>query len=449
MKKYLLVTSCLSFLALISDNALAEKSSGDVGYRIQKLEDEIQLLKRQQEVKEEKEKSAAEKAANVEFGKKGLKITSPDKNYELSLRGTLQFDSRNFLDDDNNTGRDDLLARRLRPTLEGKAGNASFRLMPDFAGSTTRVFDAHADYKLTDTFQFRFGKFKTPIGLERLQSAADLTFVERGHPSNLAPTRDFGFMVYGNPIADVLEYQVGVFNGNQDLGNTDGDDDDSKDVVARIFTHPFRNSDIVSLQGFGAGIAGSIGEREGASTKTILGTYKSPGQQDFFRYRSDTFADGQHSRLYPQAYWYSGNKGLIAEYAVSDQEVTRGVNHAQLQHKAWQIATSYVITGEDINFKGGVKPLNDFNINKGGIGAWEITARVGETDVDDKTFTTFADRNVAASKARSYGGGVSWYLNENVKLLANYDFTKFEGGATGGKDRPDEQALFARTQFRF
>lgn len=450
MTKHLLAATALSVSLLTLQPHLAHaETSGGVSQRIQKLEEEIALLKRQQEVQDEKDKAAAEKAANVEFGKKGLKITSPDKNYELSLRGNFQFDSRNFLNDDNNTGRDDLLARRLRPILEAKAGNASFRLMPDFAGATTRIFDAHADYKLTDSVQFRFGKFKTPVSLERLQSPADMFFIERGHPSNLAPSRDFGFMVYGNPIADVLEYQLGVFNGNQDLGNTDGDDDDSKDIAARIFAHPFRNSDTVALQGLGVGIAGSIGEREGSSSKTILGTYKSPGQQDFFRYRSDTFADGQHWRLYPQAYWYSGNVGLLAEYAISNQEVTRGANHAELEHNAWQLAGSYVLTGEDVNFRGGIKPSEDFDFNKGGIGAWEVTARVGQTDVDDKTFVTFADSNVAASKARSYGGGLNWYLSENLKLLANYDFTQFDGGATGGQDRPDEHALFTRAQFRF
>lgn len=447
MRTLILATTALSLSFPIFSSAA--ESNAALTARIQKMEEELALLKRQLEVKAEKEQVVAEKAANVEFGKKGLKVTSPDKNYELTLRGNFQFDSRTFLKDDDNTGRDDLLARRLRPVLEAKAGNASFRLMPDFAGSTTRIFDAHVDYKLFDALQFRMGKFKTPVSLERLQSPADMFFIERGHPSNLAPSRDFGFMVYGNLVPDMLEYQLGVFNGNQDLGNTDGDDDDGKDIAARIFAHPFRNSNTVSLQGLGAGIAGSLGDREGSASKTILGTYKSPGQQDFFRYRSDTFANGQHWRLYPQAYWYSGNKGLLAEYAISNQEVSRGANSAELQNKAWQVAGSYVLTGEDVNFRGGVKPFEDFDISKGGTGAWEVTARVGATDVDDKAFVNFVDSTVAASKAQSYGGGLNWYVSENLKLVINYDFTQFDGGAAGDQDRSNEHALFTRTQFRF
>lgn len=446
--KHYIIAATVSVLAFQSP---AWAASEDLGKRIEALEKEIQLLKHKQEVQEEKDAAAAaeEKSANVELGKSGLKIASPDGNYALSLKGYFQIDGRSFINDDNNTGKNDILARRLRPTLELKAGDASFRLMPDFSGSTTRIFDAHADYKLYDALQFRVGKFKTPIGLERLQSASDIAFIERGHPANLVPNRDVGLMAYGFPIPDVLEYQLGVFNGNADLANTDGDDDDNKDVAARIFVQPFHNSNTVALQGLGVGVGGSIGDRAGSTSKPILGAYKTPGQQDFFKYRSDVFADGEHWRLYPQAYWYYGPLGVLAEYAISHQEVTRGAVHDELQHNAWQLETSYVLTGEDASFKGGVKPANPFNLQNGGFGAWEVAARVGATNVDNDTFVTFADANAAASKAQSYGVGVNWYMNENLKLAADYDFTEFDGGASGGQDRPDEQALFTRVQFRF
>jgi len=411
------------------------------------------LAQRLIEVEQEKSLGNAEKFGTVEVGKKGLKFTSPDKQYELRLTATTQFDSRNFIADKGNTGRDDLLARRLRPTLEAKAGNASFRLMPDFAGSSTRIFDAHADYKLTDAVQFRFGKFKTPVSLERLQSAADLHFIERGHPSNLAPSRDFGAQVYGNIIPEVLEYQLGVFNGNADLANTDNDDDDKKDIAGRIFAHPFKNSETAVLQGLGLGVGASTGDREGSSTKRILGTYKTPGQQDFFTYRSDSFANGKHTRLYPQAYWYYNNIGLLAEYATSEQEVTRGARSGELKHKAWQVEGSYVLTGELVNFRGGVKPFSDFNFEKGGIGAWEVVARIGETDIDNKAFSggglSFADPSVSASKAETLGFGLNWYLSENLKLATNFEQTKFEGGASGGRNRADEKVALTRVQFRF
>lgn len=447
-------TAFLGFAMFLPPPAFAADDGNDrsVNERIEQLEADLALLKRQKEVDDEKAKSAAEKAALVEFGRKGLKISSPDKKYELSLKGYAQLDHREFLDDNNESNRGEFLVRRARPTLEVKAGDASLRIMPDFAGSTTRVFDAYVDYKLFNELQFRVGKFKPPVGLERLQSATDTFFIERGHPTNLVPTRDIGAQVYGNLFDERLEYQLGIFNGTPDLGNTDSDVDDKKDIVARVFTTPLRNSDIVALQGLGFGISGSTGEREGSTTNTLLGDYRTPGQQAFFRYRTGgtaTFADGSHWRVSPQAYWYYTNFGLLAEYVQSNQEVTRSGSTEELEHSAWQIAGSYVITGEDVNFRGGIKPNEDFDIESGGWGAFEAVARVGETDIDDDAFPVFADPSASASKAQSFGAGVNWYLNENVKLQLNYDHTTFDGGASGDQDRPDEEALISRVQFRF
>ncbi len=76
MNKHLLTATALSVGLYTSQSAIvyAQEYSGDADQRLQKLEQEIVLLKRQREVQEEKDKSAAEKAAGVEFGKKGLKI---------------------------------------------------------------------------------------------------------------------------------------------------------------------------------------------------------------------------------------------------------------------------------------------------------------------------------------------------------------------------------------
>jgi phosphate-selective porin OprO/OprP len=337
--------------------------------------------------------------------------------------------------------------------------------MPDFAGGSARTFDAHVDYSLVDALRLRMGKFKPPIGLERLQSATDTFFIERGLPTNLVPTRDLGFQVYGSVIPETLEYQLGIFNGVADLANGDGDDDDRKDIAARIFTHPFRRSESLLLQGLGFGVGGSLGEREGSPTrsnlKPILGDYRSPGQQTIFRYRagsasqddaefaaSTVFADGDHVRIAPQAYWFWNAFGLLAEYTRSSQEVTRGTRTTTLDHDAWQVTFSWVLTSEDAGFRGGVKPARRFNPHEGAWGAVQVVTRIGEIDFDDDAFPLYADAARSVTRARSAGIGVNWYLNENVELWLDYDYTRFDGGAVAGADREDEQALFTRFQFR-
>lgn len=451
MRKILLTASAIG-LVLSGSNA---KAADSVSSRINKLEQEIQLLKRQQEVSEEKSIAAAEKNANVEIGKKGLAISSPDKKYQLELHGVFQFDNRSFVGDENvTTGRSENLVRRARPTLNIKSGNASLVFTPDFAGTSTtsnntKTIDAYTEYKFNNAAKVRFGKFKSPIGLEQLQSDPDTLFTERGYVASLIPQRDIGLQIAGEAITDILEYQAGIFNGGVDNGNTDGDNDGKKDFVARLFVKPFRNSDIVTLQGFGVGVGGSVGERDGSTSNRQLPTYVTPGQQTFFTYSSAAYADGTQWRASPQAYWYSGNKGILAEYAVSAQRVTNGASSVELQNKAWNVAASYVITGEDVSFSGGVKPANDFNPSEGNWGAWEVVARVGALKIDDKAFPLVSSISSSAKEAKSYGIGINWYLSENVKLATNYNYTEFDGGAAGGLDKPEEQVIQSRVQFRF
>ncbi len=456
-KKLLLATTILAVGLSSAANAADSVSS-----RIERLEQEIQLLKRQNEVKEEETAKVAEKEATVEVGKKGLSITSPDKKYQVAVKGVFQFDNRSFVNDESTNAtnlKNETIVRRARPILTVKAGDALLYFMPDFAGTATtsnntKIFDAYAEYKFSDAAKVRVGKFKPPVGLEQLQSDPDTFFMERGYAASLTPTRDVGAQLAGEVIPDILEYQLGIFNGTTDGGNADGDADDKKDFAGRVFAKPFRNSDLVSLQGFGAGIGGSIGDREGrtGATPTTINTYSSVGQQQFFSYTGAAYATGAQWRLQPQTYWFSGNKGVIAEYGISNINVSNatGAISRELQNTAWNVAASYVLTGEDINFSGGVKPAADFNPSKGTYGALELVARAGALEVDDEAFTSgLASLTASASKAETLGGGLNWYLSENLKIAANYNFTQFDRGAAAGADRADEHAIFSRIQFRF
>ena len=77
-------------------------------------------------------------------------------------------------DDDPLSDKDTFLIRRLRPQLAGTVfGLADFLFVPDFAGSQAVVFDAYADVHPTPFLRLRAGKFKSPLGLERLQSDPD------------------------------------------------------------------------------------------------------------------------------------------------------------------------------------------------------------------------------------------------------------------------------------
>jgi phosphate-selective porin OprO/OprP len=383
--------------------------------------------------------------------KDGFSLESADGQYSLKLRGYAQADGRFHPSDDADAISNNFLLRRARPILEVTVGQYfGFRVMPDFAGSQAALQDAYWEGKFDPAFSVRAGKFKPPIGYERLQSATDVTFAERGLPTNLAPSRDIGLQV-GGEAGGVFEYQVGVFNGAPDLGAPDTDLNDAKDLAARVFLQPIKDG---ALRGLGFGISGSTGVEEGSATATDLAGYRSASQQTFFRYRTDALvpdntvvANGRRSRLAPHAYLGLGSLGLLGEYTINRQEVRVGATTARLTHRAWQASGSFFVTSEYADFRSPT-PRKPFDPKAGTFGALELAARYGELDIDDDAFPLFASPSGSAGKAKGLGLGVNWHLNKQIKVLVSYEHTTFEGGAETG-DRAPEDFVVTRFQHAF
>jgi phosphate-selective porin OprO/OprP len=309
--------------------------------------------------------------------------------------------------------------------------------------------------RLLPEFQIEVGKFKEPVGLERLQSDVDYLFTERSYPSQIVPNRDVGVELHGSLWGNTLSYELGAFNGVPDGGSADIETtDDDKDIAARVFAQPFYNTSIEPLRRFGFGVAGTYGHHAGA-----LRGYTSPGQQTIFSYFSGTGTNavttsvGHISRIVPQAYYYWGPFGLLAEYAVSSSEVARTGGGsprrtATLDHTGWQVAGSYFLTGEDNGFKNPA-PFHPVDFHGGGWGAWELAARVSGLKLDNQTFPLYADPKNSASEAFSYAVGLNWHLNRNLKLTTDYEHTHFKGGKSNPVLSQDEDAILARAQLTF
>ncbi len=432
--------------------AQAQEDVTQLKQQVEELDQKIRVIQRLQEIDKESAASKAKETPGVVFGNSGIGLRSGDGANELRLRGVLQADSRWYGDSQVGSTVDTFLLRRVRPTFEGKFAKIyGFRITPDFAGNATSVVDAYVDGNFTDPFKVRVGRFKPPFGLERLQSGANLAFNERAFPTNLAPNRDNGVQIFGDVFAGTTEYQVGVFNGAVDNTVAITDNNNGKDIVARLFTHPFKNSDLDSLKGLGIGVAYGNGTQRGSSAagNSSLPTFVTPGQQTFASYATGAFANGGRERISPQFYYYVGAFGVLGEYVVSKQDVALGATTQEVENDAWQVLLSWVVSGGDASFRG-VTPKNSFDWAAGTWGALEVVARYSELSIDDDAFTAgLLSVNSSASEAKDAGVGVNWYLNRNVKLQLNYDETTFVGGAAAGADRIDEKVLFTRVQLAY
>ena len=421
--------------------------------RVDELDQQVRILQRLRELTAESLVTAAkDRQSATANAKDGFSLKSADGKYTLKIRGYAQADGRFYPSDDDKVIGNSFFLRRARPILEASVGRYfDFRIMPDFAQGQTTLFDAYWEGKFLPELTVRAGKSKTPVGSERLQSATDITFAERGLPTNLAPNRDIGLQVAGDISQGVFAYQVGVFDGVPDLGNGDADLNDSKDVAGRVFLQPFKRG---SLKGLGFGISGSTGNELGSATSTGLPGYRSPSQQTVFRYRTDAavpansvIADGRRNRVSPHAYLGLGSLGVLGEYIVSSQEVRLGSSASKLSHRAWGASAGFFLTGEQAGFRSPM-PKQPFDLAEKTWGAFEIAARYGELDLDDDAFPIYANPSSSVSKEKALGLGVNWYLTKQVKVSVNYEHTTFDGGAADG-DRPSEDFVVTRFQHSF
>lgn len=438
--------------------ASPHRSESAPAARLDELDKKVEGIERDQKLAKDAQAAKAKTAPKISLDERGFSFVSADDNFKLRLRGYIQADGRFYVDDSAHKFTDTFLLNRVRPVFEGTVfKNYDFKLMPDFGQGKAVIQDAFVDAHFLPWLNVLTGKYKAPVGLERLESARDLTFVERSLPTDIAPNRDIGVWLHGDLIpetgrgsgpgapypVELLGYSVGVANGAPDGSSDDTDENDSKDVEWRLFSHPFNLSGLAPLEGLGLGVSGTVGSEDGTAP-----SYKTVGQQTFFSFNSGVTAHGDRTRVSPQGYYYWGPFGLLGEYIVSYEDVSKGTVNKRLANSAWQVTASYVLTGEKASYYG-VVPKLPFHPGQGQWGAVELAARVGQLDVDNHAFeSAFADPSKSASKAFNWGVGLNWYLNRGVKFMLDYDQTSFDGGAAHG-DRQTEHALFSRIQVAF
>ena len=404
-----------------------------------------------------------------EFDRSGFTLQSADGADAIHLRGTVAVDDRQFVDGYTPETADTWLLRKLRPTLEGTLDHYfDFRIMPDFGQGKAILQDGWADARVEPWLVFTAGKFKAPVGLERLQLEQFSRFIEAALPSDLLPYRDLGFKVGGVVDRGVFSYDVGIFDGTIDAGSTDGNPVPDEDATGkytgegRVFVNPFLPTDLSALRGLGFGIAETYVKDKGvattSTTTSYLASYKTTGQQAMFSYRADTaigfnnatIAHGIERRLVPQLFWAYGPVYLLSEYVRENQQLMRQVSvastrDATLLNTAWQVQGGWFITGEREAYDDATPRRN---LGQGGAGAWELVARIHAIRFDEAAFiggaNSFANPASDPLSAHALGVGLNWYLNFNFKVQLDYEVTEFDGGAVSG-NRPDERVL--TTQF--
>ncbi|WP_293007020.1 porin, partial [Nitrosomonas sp.] len=311
----------------------------------------------QEDIPDRSQQPVTKKSSKDKKRKTGLFVTDSGSEYrwnngenKIRLGGFIQADSRTFFEDAGEASNDNFTFRRIRPVLEVRFGKVySFYFMPNLE-SSLGILDAFFESNYIKPFNLRIGKFKSPFGLERLQSATALALNERAFPTNLAPNREIGAQVFGDILWDTTEYQIGIFHGNVDNGSGIGDsvinsNSSGIDFVTRIFSHPLKHIHTEFLRGLGFGVAYSYGTQYGSAQpgNAHLPIFISPGQQSIASYAQNAFADGSRERIGPQLFYHSGPFGIMGEYTISQQNIKIGAMSDKVANDAFQIQLSWVL----------------------------------------------------------------------------------------------------------
>jgi phosphate-selective porin OprO/OprP len=278
-----------------------------------------------------------------------------------------------------------------------------------------------------------------------------MLFMERAFPTALAPNRDIGVQVLGDLSGGVVSYLAGVMNGVADGASADVETNDGKDLSGRLVLRPFnRAKPGAAARGLGFGIAASRGDARGILALPVLRTQIL--QQPYFSYAvagtPSSVADGVRVRYSPSIWYFHKAFGGWAEYVHTRTPIRRGDTRAEIDHDAWQVTGSWVLTGENAtDSSGGVRPRRNFDFGAGGWGAFQVALRYHQLQIDDLAFTLDLAAQGASRKAQAITAGLRWYLTGNLWYTLNFERTVFDDNASG--PRRAENGLAFRTQVSF
>lgn len=407
------------------------------------------------------EKEIAEKKAKsnptLEVGKKGLVIKGNDGDFSIKLGGRMHADFTNHSGDSGLPSNENPIngtqIRRGRIALSGTVyKDFDYMIEPDFANDGIAVKDLFLVYHgFKSPLELTVGHQKHAMSMEIQESSNDIMFTERSLVSALTvPAFDRAIGVNLKGFGENWNVQSGIYGDAMGTSVNNSFNDEGKGFGIRGTWAPILEKDKVLHVGanYGYRKAGDL-----AATSVNSGAprfrYRTTNMSNLSIVDSGTLTDLDEVKT--GILELSGMYGPLSfqsEFAKSD--VSRKTND-DVDFTAWYAQVGYTLTGETRTYKGSdgefkrLVPKNNFSLDKGTWGAWEVAARYDSIDLEDGA--------VSGGEAKRVSLSLNWYLNEDVRLLAGY--TKafdLDGGAltkTDGSYADDIDVYTLRAQWAF
>ena len=244
--------------------------------------------------------------------------------------------------------------------------------------------------------------------------------------------------------------QIGAYGESVGASGVAGDE--GWGMTSRVTYSPINTKDqVVHLGAYG-------GFRETNDNNDILNggkntdiKYETTHMSNFYLTEADNIANVENLSIGGiEAAYMQGPFSVQGEYAYS--WLTRD-GAPSVDFNAFYVQTGWTLTGESRSYKGSdgefkrLKPAKNFSLNSdGGWGAVELAARYDQSDM--------TSGNVQGGGEKAVTVALNWYLNENVRLMADYRtaFDVDKSARFANEDQGDLESIdifTLRTQWAF
>jgi len=395
-------------------------------------------------------------------------IRSPDGQFSISPYGYVDTDYRAYKGD--GAPPDTFVLRRARFGFQGNYGSHfDFALLTDAnATSGAIVRDVYLNVRIRPEFQFQAGQFKEPFAQETGIGATNLDFVERGLQAMLYPCagtayRCPGMTIHGDIDHGVIQYWAGAFNGRNGVALNATNE---PEFVGRIRFYPFRNTKSFMREFAFGGSIGHSRSRGLSGDQSFNGTLPD-ATYAFFPY---LHINGPIERYNGEVTYIKGPWALRGEYDQLQQqrygtgsEQVGGLGFLTLPGigaKAWNIATTYLLTGEKRPENGTPRvkhPLFGPDTPGGtgrGWGAFELGVRYSgiQANAPAANFLNFYTPEFVPQydyHTDQISFGINWYMNYWIKYQFNVNIDQLKQPSVTGQEPQNFFVLMQELQFRF
>jgi len=403
---------------------------------------QAQIRELQREVEATKKAAKSDNDLKVKW-KGAPELSSRDGNFKMKLRGRLHTDYNAINQDRAITGSPSVSAlelRRARLGVQGTLwGDVDYIVEADFANDSVSMKDAFFKYTgWGKHFAVQFGNFKTFNSLEHLTSANYIEFLERASfVEAFGLDRQLGAAaIWADKHYTLSAGIFGPMTSNEETWYRDVKAGSARATFAPI------NEDGHVLH-FGGSWRYRAGATENRSNVAVA-------NDEFFRYRARG-ADLHLANRFigtPQVFdrdtfwgleaaYVRGAWSIQGEYTQLHGDVSPLFVGPDSTYRGWYVEGSWFLTGETRPYKNGafdrVKVLNP--VFEGGHGAWQLAARYDVLDLSDNA--TLIATCTMCGEQKTWQLGVNWHLNDNARLMFNYNQSDIGGGDIAGTNSND------------